>query len=489
MGATYNMAVSAATLVLGFVRSVLLIRLLTPEEFGNFALALFFMVFLAPFSTLGIDLALLQSMSPKKEAFSTHFVLRLVLAAVVLALGILVSPLLRRVYVDQVIVVDILLLLLAIHVLSAASSTPGVVARRQLLFRWIAVSNLSASLAMTITAPLLAFLGAGVWSLVAEQAVGPIVKGVGLWAFVRPWRPSLRFDRREAKYLLGFGRHVFSSHMLGILLDRFDDFWVGTALGPIALGYYSRAYEIARYPKRVLATPVTNVFLTTYSTIQHDAEGLTKAFLGSSSVLVRAGLLVAVVLIAVIPEITVLLFGEIWSPIVPIFRFMAVYVTLDPLYVNLCYLFIGAGYPERVARVRLLQVALFVVAVVVSTSRWGVIGVAIAADLMMLFGTVALLGSSRALVTLPLWRMAGWPLIAGLAAVVTGFGLTQVTQAMSPWYALFLKAGGVCAAYGLVLYLAERDDFRQYGAEILRPLWSRVRSRISPGSACGRKAL
>ena len=226
-GSAYNVAVSAITAILGFVRSVLLMRLLAPGQFGLVALALFFMTFLTPFSTFGVDKALIQRPNPGREAFSTHFVLRLVLATVILVLGLLVSPILRHVYADQVVVVDVFLILLLLNVFVASFSTPGVILRREMRFGTIALLNLLSSLAMTITAPLLAYLGAGLWSLVAEQAVGPLVRWVGLWGFARVWRPSLRFNRDEAKSLLKFGRHVFSSNILGIMLDRFDDFWTG----------------------------------------------------------------------------------------------------------------------------------------------------------------------------------------------------------------------------------------------------------------------
>jgi O-antigen/teichoic acid export membrane protein len=484
------MAVAGVTIVLGFVRSILLMRLLAPDEFGYVALALFFMMFLTPLSSLGIDGAVIQHQRPGNQTFSTHFVIRLALALLILALGLLLSPLLRRFYADQGIVVDILLVLLAANVVVAAFSTHGIVLRRDLRFGWMAFLNLLSSLVMTVTTPVLAYLGLGVWSLVAEQVIGPLVRGVVLWVVVRPWRLSLRFDRTEARSLLAFGRHVFSSHALGILLDRFDDFWVGTALGPTALGYYSRAYEIARYPKRVLATPITNVFLPTYSSIQQDEEGLSKAFFRSSSILVRIGLLVAVVLVAAIPEITLLLFGGIWLPIVPIFRFMVVYVTLDPLYVNLSYLFVGTGRPERVTRVRLAQVVLFVAAVVVSSHVWGVLGVAIAADLMMVCGTVALLASSRKFVTYSLWRMVGWPLIATVASAVAGYGLASIAQSnVGLLFGLLIKTTGVSAVYALVLYLAEKETLERYGSEMVKPLWVSLGQRLRDGSAWWRKAL
>jgi PST family polysaccharide transporter len=91
---------------------------------------------------------------------------------------------------------------------------------------------------------------------------------------------------------------------------------------------------MAQYPERVLATPITSVFFSTYAAVQENREELSKAFFRSSSFLVRIGLLMTVVLLATAPEVTLILFGEVWLPIVPVFRLMLVYIMLDPIYVT-----------------------------------------------------------------------------------------------------------------------------------------------------------
>jgi PST family polysaccharide transporter len=450
-------------------------RLLSPEQFGYVALALFFMMFLTHFSTFGLDRALVQRQSPSRETFSTHFVLRLSLSLAVLVLGLLVSPLLRRIYADQVVVVDVLVALLLANVLVASFSTPSARLKRDLRFGAIALLNLLSSIAMTISAPLLAYLGAGVWSLVVEQVIGYLIRWVGLWVVLHPWRFSLHFDWAEAKSLIQFGRHVLFADLLGILLDRFDDFWAGTALGATTLGYYSRAYQIAQYPVRVLATPVTHVFFATYSALQDSEPELTRAFFRSSGFLVRTGFLLAVVLLVAIPEATLILYGGGWLPIVPIFRLMTVYVILEPFYVNLSYLVLGIGQPGFLGRVRSLQVALFVVCVPLFAYFWGVRGIAGAANVMVLCGVVALLGFSRRLLVFSLFGMLGWPSVALIAASVVGVGLTNGIVWESLWGAVIFKTLGVSAAYVLVLGLAERRALREYGEWLLRALGSRLR--------------
>jgi lipopolysaccharide exporter len=471
-GSAYNIAVSAITIILGLTRSVLLMRFLEPAQFGVVALALFFATFVSPFSVFGIDGAIIQNRNASTKTFSTHFVLRLVFSLAILGIGFLVSPILRRVYGAAVI--DVFLVLLFVNVLQAAYSTPTTIIRRELRFGAIAALNLAASLGMTITAPLLAYLGAGVWSLVAEQAIGPAIRWIGLWVILRPWQLSLRFDWDEAKSSLKFGSQVLSSNVLGILLDRFDDFWAGTALGTIALGFYSRAYEIAQYPERVLATPITNVFFSTYASLQENSTELSKAFFRSSSFLIRVGFLFAIVLAIAAPEITLILFGRAWVPIIPIFRLMLIYVVLDPLYSNLSYLMVGVGHPEVLTRVRLLQAALFIAAVIGFATLWNTNGIAMAANLMMLTGTVILLIQSRNFVRFSFSRMFLWPTVTVILSALAGLLLITNFPLSNNWLSLASKTIIVSGIYISILYFAERDYLSEYISQILLPLWHRI---------------
>jgi lipopolysaccharide exporter len=469
-GSVYHIAVSIATTLLGLLRTVLLMRLLAPQAFGIVSLALFFMTFVTPLAEFGIDSALIQYKEPNRKTYATHFVLRLLFGVVVMGLGLMAAPGLRRIYAHQTIMVDVFLALLGINLFASTYATPAAILRKELRFVALALLNLAASLAMTITAPLLAYLGAGLWSLVAEQAIGPFVRWLGLWVLLRPWRLTLDFDGQWARSSLKFGGQVVFSNTLGVLLDRFDDFWTGSTLGATSLGYYSRAYEIAQYPERVLSTPIINVFFATYAALQKKPLELAKAVSRSSGFLIRAGFLLTLLLAVIAPELTMLLFGETWLPIVPLFRLMLVYAMLDPLYANLCYLFVGVGRPDLLLRVRLLQVGLFIVAVVSLANLWGVNGVAIAANLMMFSGTMLLFWQSHRFVHFSWRELMLTPAVATIGSGVIGLMLIRFVHWDILWIGLLVKCAVIVSGYGLILFLSEGSTL----IEQARQLWSEM---------------
>jgi O-antigen/teichoic acid export membrane protein len=184
--------------------------------------------------------------------------------------------------------------------------------------------------------------------------------------------------------------------------------------------------------------------------------------------------MVGVVLLIVIPEATSILLGESWLPIVPVFRLMTVYVVLDPLYLNLSRLVIGVGRPRILVRVRLGQVLLFVAAVVVFSRWWSIEGIAIAANLMMLAGVVALLVYSARYVRMQLARMLGWPTCALLVAAALGVALSAKVTWPGLWPALIVKMLGVSLSFALVLVVAERRTLLEHGGWLRQAIGGRA---------------
>jgi PST family polysaccharide transporter len=475
-GSIYNIAVAGITILLGFTRSVLLMRLLGVEAFGVLTLALFFSTFVVPFSSLGIDNALIQKKDPPPEAFSTHFTVRMGLSLVIALFGLLTAPLLRLLYDPMVIVVYLILLL--VNIFESSYATHTVIIRREMQFGTLALMNLGASLVMTIISPLLAYLGAGIWSLVAEQVLGPLFRWVVFWIYLRPWKFSLVFKPSEAKNQIRFGSHVVASNLLGVVLDRFDDFWTGTVLGSSALGYYSRAYEMAQYPQRVLATPITNVFFSIYANLQEQRQNLSRAFFRSSCYLVRAGLILAIILVLITPELVLILFTEKWLPIIPLFRLMMIYIILEPFYANTSSLIIGIGYPALLTRIRLIQAVTFIILVITMAYFWQVNGVALATNLMMLLGTTALVIISKRYVDYSVRRMFLAPLISSLVSITGAIFLIPYVHISQLFGLMMVKAAIAASIYVFTLFIFEWKDIRKYGLASIQMVYRQIKEHL-----------
>lgn len=459
-GSLFQVASQGTTLVLGFARMVLLARLLTPADFGLFALASFFAGLFQSVSTFGLDAALVQRERAEPEAISTHFVLRLGLRAIGLALAGLCFPLLRLAYADRPLVASLVVALAAVSVVGALISTPTALLRRRLAFRRLATLDTLSSAAMLVVAPLLAWAGAGPWSLVlGEQLTGMVVSFVGVWLYRPPWRLSLRLDRRIAREYLRFGMFVLANIQITLLLDQFDDFWTGTALGSAAAGFYSKAYEFARYPRRILARPLQPVFFSAYARLRSDRSRLSQAYFRFNSLVVRVGFLLGLVMALTAPEWVRLLLTDTWLPMVSTFRLMVVYTLLDPLIVTAGDLATAVGHPDILTRIKGIQLAVFIPSVVGLAWLWGIEGVAIAADLMLLVGIFAIFRRMREFVDFSLRRLFGLPVLALVVGAAAGIAASLALTGYGPWVLLLGKASASAVAYSAILLAFERAEY------------------------------
>lgn len=481
-GSAYSVASSAVTIVLGIVRSILLARLLLPEHFGVVALALVFLNFSSQIRSFGLDNALIQRQDSNDDLFATYFTLRQ--TTVILTLGVLalLVPVIGRFYPNYLLLVPILYAFIVIDLLKNFNTIQTTVLNKQLAFKLIAIVDIVSSIAMTIVAPALAYLGFGVWSLVAERATSHIVRIIAIWILYRPWRPRFGWNSQIARELWQFGLKLWTAGNINFLLDNFDDFWIATVLGKVPAGYYDRAYEFSNYPRRVIANPITPVFFATFARLQNDRVRLSRAFVRAISLMVRTGFWFSLLFISVAPEGTELFLEAKWLPMVMTFQLMIVYALVDPLVSILKSLLIAVGQAGLILRTKILQFIIFFPSVILLASLNGIEGVAIAADIMITVGVFFMLRYVGLFVDYSPTIVWGWPIIALLLATGMELLLTAVWQSLSLWASLLGKGILISTIYWGVLLLMERDELSRGWQMAWGLVTPRLQERIGKGS-------
>lgn len=465
-GSAYTVGASAVTMVLGFSRSILMARLLAPEDFGVAAFAMAFLNFTVPLRDFGLDQALIHrkpdEATPLDDVLAVHFSLRLCLTGLFILLLLAATPLLRHFYPQRTMLVPVLLVLALGAVARAVGATPTGYLQKEMQFKELALLQLVTSLSMTVIGPLMAWQGYGVWAIVGEYVSGVTVATVVVWLFIRPWDPRFDFNRASVKWYLNYGKFVFSTNSLGMTLQEFDDFWVGTSLGSLALGYYSKSYELALYPRRVIGDPLTRVVLPLFAKLQDSRVQLSKAYFRFSSLVTRVGFLLAGVMVLGANVFVYFILGEKWVPMVTTFQLMIPYVLLDPLLMIGASLAQAVGHPDFWTRARVTQVVFFVPAVVLSSRFWGINGVALATDAALVVGLALLSTQNRRLVDVSLKRVLGAP------ALGLSFGLALGSSVLRFSIGGGLLVDGLLAilafsiTYSATLMIAEFNEYEHY---------------------------
>jgi O-antigen/teichoic acid export membrane protein len=330
---------------------------------------------------------------------------------------------------------------------------------RRVVHRRLAILNLVYAVVNTIVAVFLAWRGFTLLALLATDLIALLLNVFSMYIWKPFWRPRLLWDWSRIQYYLRFGSRNIAASLLLQASNEVDDIWTGRALGNTALGFYSRVYTFASYPRMIIAQPMEAVSAGTYAELKGDRKRLSMAFFRFNALIVRINFLFAGGLFLVAYEFVLLVLGERWLPMTVPFQLMLIFTMLDPIKLTLGNLLTVIGYPEKVVRVRLVQFGVLITGLFLLAPTLNIIGVTLAVDLMLMCGIVLLFIQVKEYVDFSLPRLFGAPalsLMAGLLAA--GLAARWPGLPESLWVLAILKGAVFSLAYGLVLFLLERQS-------------------------------
>jgi colanic acid/amylovoran biosynthesis protein len=454
---TWNAAASVVQVLVGVVRSVLLARLLPVEVFGVYAMAGSIVSLSAVVAGLGMNEAFVHR-APETEdedqAAAVWLALKLLFSSAWLVL--LSAGSMRFAEGDN----RVALLMLAIVQWGISITwVPQMILVRRVVHRRLAFIQLMNLLVSGAVAVALAWGGVGLWALLSTDILTLALSVFFLYLWRPVWSPHLAWSPSIVRYFLKFGSRNVVAEILLRALDRVDDLWTGAYLGKPSLGLYTRAYAFATYPRSILASAVNKVAGGTYAELAANRRQLSRAFFRTNAFLVRSGFLLAGLLGLVAPELIRLLLGTKWLPMLTAFRLMLAFTLFDPIKVTVAKLFVAVGRPEEVVRARAVQLAVMGIGLYTLGPRFGIAGVALAVDMMLVLGIALLLWQARKYVDFSLSTLFATPglgLTAGMALGRAAITLPGVLG--SPWRTGALKATVYVLTYSLTLLALERSQ-------------------------------
>ena len=300
---------------------LVLARLLTPRDFGLFAMAQVVLSLLHPVAVQGIPEALVQSDRTDDRTWATGFRAVMAGSGVAAAALLLAAPALAGLF-SAPDLAGILRWLAPGALLYGLHSMAYARIRSELEFGVHARAGLGGGAAELIVGVAVAAAGYGVWALVAGFYTTLVVETALLLRATGalPWRG---YDRGEYRRLLRFGRHMVAASFTTFLNRRSDDFFVGLLLGPVVLGYYNVAYRLLELMTTVFLRAVERVAFPVFSKLQSAprlvADGIRTSFRFTSLVAFPA----FAGLIVVAPDAVVVALGGQWASAVEPVRILA----------------------------------------------------------------------------------------------------------------------------------------------------------------------
>lgn len=471
-GSIYSGGAGIITFILGFIRTVLLARLLLPEYFGVVALAAFYLGVSSIFRNFGLDSALIHYQRKDETLKRTYFSLRIGLNIIFTALLIISAPLIQYFYPTISGLKEVLIVFSIFSFVNTLNIIQFTLMHKELAFSSIAVIEIISAIFITIAAPYAAWIGWGLWALVVEGVGGIIVDSILAWGPFRRWRPRFGWDKETFRMFWKFGKPTWVKMNIVYLLDRFDDFWIGTALGQGPLGYYNKAYYFAGAPRRVFASPLFRVFVPVFAHVQKDRKRLSEAFSQCAYLLIRLVFFGAGMFVFIMPEFIHLVIGEKWMPMLLAFRLLLGYAVFDSLFGLLHGLFNAIGRPTLLRNTALIQAVVFFPTVVLGAYLYGIEGVSMAANGMLLIGISCLYRPLIETIDLSIKRLFLWPFIALGSALTTGIILESFLS-IPTIQMFFFKCAVFISFFWGILITMERKDYSQHIKEVWKILVTR----------------
>jgi lipopolysaccharide exporter len=327
-GVQWTTAATVLTAVMQIGYTAVMARLLDPAAFGLVAMAGVVLRFGSYFAEMGLGHALVQRTDIDADDVRATFTASLGLGLAVAGLAWLASPL-ATFFLKNEAVVPLVRVQALGFILVGLGATATSLLRREMRFEAIAKIEVAAYVlgygGVGIT---LAWLGAGVWSLVVASLSQQFFAATLSYAVARH---SLQFIFRREPYakLLGYGSRVSVVGFLEFINGNLDTLLIGRLLGSVLLGIYNRAYMLLYLPMYFLTNSLARVAFPAFSKIQNDLPRVRALYLTSSTLVATIVLPVCAGVAVAAPELVQVLLGPRWAASVPILRVLCLSIPLS----------------------------------------------------------------------------------------------------------------------------------------------------------------
>jgi O-antigen/teichoic acid export membrane protein/glycosyltransferase involved in cell wall biosynthesis len=387
------------------VGTVILVRLLTPADFGVVTMVTTVSLLLLNFGLNGFTEAILQWETLDRYLVSNIFWINIGVG-LVLTFGFAAAGSLMAWFYHDPVVTRVAIGVSASIFITSTSVQHIALLKRAMRFSATSINEVfSRTIALAVSI-FLAWAGLGYRALVVGIIAQALVQSIGAWLLCR-WIPSIPRRVVGTASMVRFALHVYGRFTVNYLARNTDNLLVGWRFGAISLGYYKKAYDLFALSAGQLTAPLTNVAVSALSRFKPHSKEYKQHLLSSISVMAFIGMGLSGDFTLIGRDLIRLILGPGWGPAGQIFTFFAPGIGVMLIYYTHGWIHLSIGKADRWFRWSLIEVTVTFLLFLLGLP-WGPAGVAVA-------WTV-----SFWLLTIPALWYAGRPINLGIASVLAG---------------------------------------------------------------------
>lgn len=446
--------------LLNFVATLVLARLLLPEQFGLVAYCTVVIQYLDIINTAGINSALIARKDKLESAANAAFLINIFMGVAVFAFAWVLAPTVAEFFHEEQLVgmFRLTALVLPIDVLGLV---PDALLQRNLRFREKLIPDISRNITKGLVSILLAYLGFGYWSLIWGQIAGTLISVILSWLLVS-WRPNWVFEWETTREMLTYGGHIIMVGIAGSLRSNVDYIIVGRYLGATVLGIYTMAYRIPELAIKSFNEVVAKILFPLISREQSDMEKLRSYYLNYIRYISMFSFSIGTG-IALTSNLFVSIFmSEKWAAAIQPLSMIAVALAVSSIGHAPGVLYKSINRPEILSRTTLVKLP-FIIGLLIFCTRWGIMGIALGQIAFAVFSVALDSVIVRSVISLQWKDFASAILPSALASALMAFALSAVNILFVPagiFGLLFLSVLGGLVFVGALMVFS-RDSMIQ----------------------------
>lgn len=260
--------------IVTFIVSIVLARILSPNEYGQIAIITVLITILNVFIDSGFGNALIQKKDSDDTDFSTVFYFNIIVCITLYGMTYFLAPYIAEFYGDRELIGVCRILCLTI-IVSGVKNIQQAYVTKHLLFKKFFFSTLSGTIVSAIVGIAMALNGYGVWSLVAQSLSNACIDTIVLW-FSVDWRPKKLFSFSRLKELFNYGYKLLISSLLNTVYSNLRDLMIGKIYSSNELAYYNKGKQFPALLITNVNTSIDSVLFPVMSDSQDDNLRLKK---------------------------------------------------------------------------------------------------------------------------------------------------------------------------------------------------------------------
>ena len=381
VGVAWSVAEKIGSMLMQMVVSIVVARLLMPEDFGVLAILTFFTALMAVVVDSGFSQTLIRKTEPTESDYKSVFLFNIVTSLVLYAVMTALSPAIAAYYNLPVIskIAPVLFLLLPVNALTVIQNT---IFARQFRFATLSRINFASATIAGVAAITMAWCGFGVWSLVAQRLAQVTVKAVLLW-WRGDWRCKGRFDFSALRAMSGFSFRLMGTDIISYLYNNIAQLFIGKMHSATTLGYYNQAQKLKELPVTSVVQSFQSVTYPALANVKGDKQKIADSYLRVLAITAAVIAPVMVGMVAVADDMFMLMLGQRWMPTVPYFKILSLAGLFYPISMIAYNVLKVAGDGGVILRLEIIKKAIMTIILVlaiphsVTAIAWGMVVMAV----------------------------------------------------------------------------------------------------------------